>query len=182
MRIFSVFICLLIVPAASFGQSLLRLKSGEIEFVSEAPLELISASTSRFQAVIDTTKGNFAISIPIKGFEGFNSSLQQEHFYENYMEIDRFANAQFSGKILEPISYSETSFNITLKGELEVHGIKKTRVVSASCRWLDQDTLLIESKFEILLAEHNIDIPRVVYQKIAEVISVTVTAELSSGI
>lgn len=163
------------------GQNLLKLSSGSIEFVSEAPLELIRASTSGFKAVIDTSKGSFAISIPIKSFLGFNSALQQEHFYENYMETDQFSNASFTGKILEPLTYSNMPFEITMKGQLEIHGIKKSRVVGATLEWIDRNTVQITSSFQVPLVDHDIDIPRVVYQKIAEVIQVNVNAKLSSA-
>lgn len=179
MRSSLLIILLVCFQSLAEGQSLLKLSSGTIEFVSEAPLELIRASTSSFKAVIDTSKGEFAISIPIKSFVGFNSSLQQEHFYENYMETDQYTNASFTGKILEPLTYSDAPFDLTMKGQLEIHGIKKSRVVNATAKWTNSKTLQISSSFQIPLADHDIDIPRVVYQKIAEVINVSVNAKLS---
>lgn len=160
------------------AQNTFELNSGKIDFKSEAPLELITASSTTFQAIVDTAKGEFALLIPLQNFFGFNSPLQREHFFENYMEVESFANATFSGKILEPIRYSETPFTITLKGQLNIHGVKKQRIIDATCSWLDASTMLIEGAFQVPLADHNIEIPRVVFQKIAEVIDVKVTATL----
>lgn len=160
------------------AQNTLELSTGKIDFKSEAPLELITASTPNFRAIVDTAKGEFAIIIPIQNFVGFNSPLQREHFFENYMEVESFTNATYSGKILEPIRYSTTPFTITLKGPLNIHGVKKQRIIEATCTWLDKSTLQIDGNFQVPLSDHNIEIPRVVFQKIAEVIDVNVTATL----
>ncbi len=171
-------ITLLSAQVICAAQSQFHLASGRIDFKSEAPLELIAAGTSTFRAVVDVTKGEFAIIIPIRNFIGFNSPLQQEHFYENYMEIESFSDATFSGKILEPVQYSENPYTITLKGQLSIHGVKKQRIIEATCTWPDRATIMIVGAFQVPLADHNIEIPRVVFQKIAEVIDVNVTATL----
>jgi len=75
------------------AQNTFEINSGKIDFKSEAPLELITASSTTFQAIVDTAKREFALLIPLKNFFGFNSPLQREHFFENYMEVESFASA-----------------------------------------------------------------------------------------
>ncbi len=166
-------------PWLASAQSLLELDKGEISFVSDAPLELISASTTDFKMLVDTGASEFAIRIPISGFTGFNSALQQEHFYENYMETDKYATASFTGKILSPLTYQPDTFAITVKGDLKIHGQTAMRVMEVNCLWADREHLEIKSEFIVPLADHGIEIPRIVYQKIAEEISVRMSGTLT---
>lgn len=178
--IFKLLLCLLCfcTTGTTMAQQRLGLQEGNIAFRSEAPLELITATTSQFRALMDPATGQFAISIPITGFTGFNSALQQEHFYENYMETGKFAQATFAGKMLNFQAYPADEFTILLKGSLRIHGVEKQRVVEADCAWIDSETLRVKGEFEVPLTDHHIEIPRVVYQKIAEVIRVKVEATM----
>lgn len=155
-----------------FGQSLFKSTSGRIHFISDAPLELIEAETESFRMLVDTSKMEFAITIPIRSFIGFNSPLQQQHFYENYMETDRFESATYSGKIIGNISLSADTLELTAKGKLKIHGQEKLRIIPVQAIWINDETLEIAGNFTIALQDHDIDIPRVVYQKIAENIRV----------
>ncbi|NEN22994.1 YceI family protein [Cryomorpha ignava] len=161
------------------SQNLLELENGSINFVSEAPLELIKAENESFQFLIDTAKGEFALSIPISKFNGFNSALQQEHFFENYMEIDKYQTATFTGRILDDLNYRTGAFDIIVRGQLNIHGIKKERIIEANCEWITPQKLRVISTFTVPLADHNIEIPRIVFQKIAEIIKVDIQADLA---
>lgn len=172
------FFLLGIFPGLTRAQPLLSLATGEISFVSDAPLELIKASTTDFKILVDTSESEFAIRIPIAGFVGFNSPLQQEHFYENYMETDKYSSAVFSGKILDPLTFRPDTFRVTVKGNLNIHGKSAMRIMEVNCFWETPERLSIESAFKVPLADHGIEIPRIVYQKIAEEIAVQISAKL----
>jgi hypothetical protein len=122
--------------------------------------------------LVDTAKMEFAVTIPIRSFVGFNSPLQQQHFYENYMETDQYESATYAGKILGNISYSPDTLQLTAKGKLRIHGVEKLRIIPVRGIWKDENSFELVSEFIIPLKDHNIDIPRVVYQKIAEEIRV----------
>ncbi|HSG67217.1 MAG TPA: hypothetical protein VK994_00825, partial [Bacteroidales bacterium] len=77
--------------------------NGTILFKSDAPLELISAKSDELKGALKLSDGTFAFTIDNRSFKGFNSPLQQEHFYENYIEADKFPSSTFVGKIIEPI-------------------------------------------------------------------------------
>ena len=153
--------------------------SGRVHFVSEAPLELIEAETYNFKLIVDTADAAFAATIAVGSFEGFNSPLQQEHFYENYMETEAYPKATFVGKILSPFEIGPEPFKLQVKGKLNIHGVEKNRIIEVECRWLENGNLAAEAQFIVPLEDHDIEIPRIVYRKIAEEIQVTVSAELS---
>jgi len=150
-----------------------------VSFVSDAPLELIKASSSQLRGILDPSRRTFAFVIPSKSFEGFNSPLQQVHFSENYMEAARFPEASFKGKIIEQVNFdSEGEFQVRAKGALLIHGVEQERIIKVKIRNV-KGVLYVNSTFSILLQEHNITIPKVVNQKIAEEIFITVTMEMT---
>lgn len=164
-------------PTFLLGQSLLfKLSEGRIHFVSDAPLEFIEAESNALKGVIDASKSQFAFSIAMRSFLGFNSPLQQEHFNENYLESDLFPNATFAGEIIEKVDFENNgTYEIRAKGKLNIHGKARERIIKSKIV-VEDNTLTVTSRFTVLLEEHNIIIPRIVYQKIAEEIQVEVTA------
>ena len=149
---------------------------GFVKFVSDAPLEFITAESESLKGLVDPEKRTFAFRLDVNTLKGFNSPLQQEHFYENYMETDQFPTAQFSGKIIEELNMnSEAWQTIRAKGTIEIHGISQERIIKCMIR-IEGDKMEVKSNFTVLLAEHNITIPKLVYQKIAEEIKVVINA------
>jgi len=167
----------LFVCAQEGRADLLSTTKGEVYFVSDAPLELIKASTSEIRGLIDPAKRTFAFIIPNSSFKGFNSPLQQEHFYENYIEAEKYPSSTFEGKIIEDVDFSTAGKHlIRAKGILIIHGIKQERVIKVDLEISDGKVIAL-SNFEIVLADHDITIPKMVYQKIAESIHVSVALE-----
>lgn len=155
-----------------------RCDNGSVHFRSDAPLELIEARSGRLRGVIDPAKQSFAWSVDIKSFEGFNSPLQREHFNENYMESRKFPKATFQGKIIEKIDFQKNGvYTVRAKGKLTIHGVEQERIIKSRLEVRDQK-VFVKSAFTVPLADHDIAIPRVVHQKIAEEIAVTVDALL----
>lgn len=166
------------LTSSASGQQLLHVVEGEIAFVSDAPLEIIRAESDQLRGLIDREKRTFAFTLPISTFEGFNSPLQRVHFNENYLESKIYPNATFAGKIIEDVDLTASgTYDVRVKGKLNIHGVERERIMRVQIV-SDGEALHINGTFEVVLEEHNIRIPRIVYQKIAEVINVDVSAEL----
>ncbi|HYC84020.1 MAG TPA: YceI family protein [Chryseosolibacter sp.] len=162
----------------AYAQTRYTLKTGEISFTSNAELELIKASSAQVQGLIDPQTNQFAFSIDVQTFRGFNSELQREHFNEKYMESERFPKARFSGKIIEQIDFTANdTYEVRAKGELEIHGEKQTRIIKGRITTRD-GVVKVDAKFLVPLADHNITIPSIVSQKIATEIEVVFTASM----
>ncbi|MEQ9439189.1 MAG: YceI family protein [Cyclobacteriaceae bacterium] len=149
-----------------------RLASCEVSFYSEAPLENIEAVTVDAQSAFDSSSGEVAFLIPIRGFQ-FEKALMQEHFNENYLESEKYPNATFEGELegFQPdISEEQT---VTAKGKLTIHGVTREvevpgTIQPANGNWEMQAT------FPISVADYKIKIPKVVFYNIAETVDVTV--------
>lgn len=159
------------------GQSY-ETREGTISFVSDAPLENVSASSDKMRGLITAADGRFIFSVELTSFTGFNSALQREHFNENYLESPVYPKAQFSGRIIEPLDFSKSqSVEVRAKGILDIHGVKKERIIPVTLK-ITNDKVVVVSRFTIRNADHAIAIPKIVNRKVAELVSVEVQASL----
>ena len=167
--------------AANFGPAgpnTYRCTNGTIKFRSEAPLELIEARSTQMLGVLNPADQTFAWAVDVLSFSGFNSTLQREHFNENYLESSLYPKATFSGKIIEKIDFDKDgSYTVRAKGKLNVHGVEQERIIKGQLD-LNGRKLHISASFSVPLTDHNITVPKIVYQKIAQEILVTVDADL----
>jgi hypothetical protein len=169
---------ILLSPGLS-AQSKFAADRGQIDFASRAELELIRAHSNNVRGIVDFSTNQFAFSVDIKTFQGFNSPLQREHFMDSYMEIEKFPRADFSGKIIEPVDYqTDGIYEVRAKGDLSIHGQKQIRIIKARIT-IKNGVVNIDSNFTVPLADHNISIPKIVSQKIATEIEVNFKTSLS---
>ncbi len=153
------------------------IKKSQLSFHSNAKLELIKASSTQLKGIIDADKRVFAFSVDMKSFDGFNSPLQKEHFHENYMESDKYPTASFTGHIIEEDDFTKDgTYNIRAKGKFMVHGVEQERIIQGDLT-VKNGVIKLACYFTVLLAEHDIKIPRIVHEKLASEINVTVNAE-----
>ena len=160
------------------GQVYYATDNGEIKFLSDAPLEVIRATSKNLKGIIDKEKNTFAFSIAISSFEGFNSPLQREHFNENYLESNSFPEATFTGKIIEKNALNQRGeITIRAKGKLTIHGVTEERIIK--CKLIiTEDSIEVLSFFTIFLEDHKIIIPKIVFQKISHEIQVHLDTKL----
>jgi len=97
------------------------------------------------------------------------------------MESGSYPEAKFSGKIIEDLNILEDgNYTIRAKGQLEIHGVSRERIIKSTLR-IKQGRLYLQSDFSVLLEDHNITIPKIVNQKIAEEIKIRINAELAQS-
>ena len=169
------FLCCSVVARA---QSIYQTVNGKISFSSEAPLELIRASSNELAGVLDNEKKTFSFKINIRSFQGFNSPLQREHFNENYMESDKYPQGSFNGKIIEDVDLTKDGeYEVRAKGTLNIHGVAQERIIKTNVS-VKNNKITITGKFSVLLSDHNIPIPIIVYKKLANEIKVEINTTL----
>jgi hypothetical protein len=177
----SILLFILAMAASGFKKQpsqIYQTASGKISFRSDAPLEIIRASSSELNGLIDITKNNFSFKIYVHSFKGFNSPLQKEHFNENYMESDKYPEASFKGKIIEDVDLSvDGTYQVRTKGILIIHNVPQERIIQSDVS-VKKNIITVHSAFTVLLSDHNIPIPMVVNQKLANEIKVEVNATL----
>ncbi len=122
--------------------------------------------------VLDIESGSVSFRIPILGFN-FPNGLMQEHFNENYMESDIYPNASFKGKInrWNELKLSDKPQEVLLNGTMTIHGVSKV-VSEKGIISMKNNVVIGSSDFLITVADYNIQIPKLVRDKIAKTVSV----------
>lgn len=166
---------LLILSLCMLGLSanaqLFATQTGEISFFSKTPMEDIQALNKQVGSIINSANNEVAVQMRVTNFI-FPNKLMQEHFNENYLETDKFPSATFKGKIKETVDLKVAgTYAVTASGTATIHGVSrpvefKGTIVS------NGKTLNLNCQFDIKLDEYKIDIPKIVFAKIAEVIKV----------
>ena len=162
------------VPSAH-AQGRYLTKTGLISFFSATPIEDIEARNQQVAAVLDFGTGQLAFSLLIKGFV-FKRTLMQEHFNENYLESDKYPKATFTGHFLEFEAgqlATAGAHPAQVEGDLTLHGVTRHIRVPATVE-LRGGQLLAQATFPVASADYNIEIPLLVRNSIAKIISVHV--------
>ncbi|MFN0188967.1 MAG: YceI family protein [Bacteroidia bacterium] len=152
--------------------------NGAIEFISKAELETIKASSKEVKGLIDPVSHSVAFRVANNSFLGFNSQLQLDHFNENYMETDLYSNCTFKGKIIDEVNFNKDGiYPVRAKGVLNIKGVNQERIIRGVI-YIKGDELFLTAEFLVSLNDHDIRIPRIVQQKIAPEIEVSLTAKM----
>ena len=150
-------------------------KTCQVDFFSEAPVENIEAVNKSAQPILNTATGDIQVRIPIISFK-FQKPLMEEHFNENYMETEKYPNATFKGKINEPVDWSKPGeYKVTATGKLNIHGVEKERTIPGTITIRDGQ-ILLNSVFNVHVADHGIKVPSLYVKNIAEDVKVTLNA------
>lgn len=158
---------------SAFAQDVYMGTSTNVKFFSESPMENIEAENKKVKTVFKTSTKDLAIVIPILNFK-FEKPLMEEHFNENYMESEKFPTATFKGKVddKEVNLKEDGKYPASATGKLKIHGVEQERTINGTIT-VKGSQLIFDSKFQIKLVDHDIEIPSVVVKNIAEIIDVT---------
>lgn len=146
-------------------------KKGIITFHSSTPIEDIDAKSEAAVSILNTAYDSVMVRVSNESFI-FPNKLMQEHFNENYMESTKYTHSVFRGKMSEKIDLTKDGeYKLKAVGNLDIHGVKKPRTLEGIIKVNNGEVHLI-SDFKVKLVDHNIEVPKVVMNKIAEEIEV----------
>ncbi|SMO43787.1 YceI family protein [Solitalea koreensis] len=152
--------------------------SSKVSFFSKTSVEDISAVNTTASILLNATTDSLYVRIKNTSFT-FERALMQEHFNENYMESSKYPISSFRGKLNEKIDFSKDgTYTVNVTGKLNLHGVEQLRTFNGTME-VKNGKITLSSSFKIKPQDHNIEIPKLVFTKIAELIDVNVSGALS---
>jgi polyisoprenoid-binding protein YceI len=151
----------------------LSTKTGQINFDAGTGVEEIKAVNKSVTTVIDPATGKIEFSLLVKGFE-FKNALMQDHFNENYMESEKYPKSTFKGTItnIDKVNFTQNgTYPVSVKGTLEMHGVKKEILANGKFNVSGSD-IIATSDFTILLEDFEIQVPKLVGDKLASKVKI----------
>lgn len=164
--------------SAAFAQDKYFTKNGHIHFFSGTPMENIEANNNAATSVIDSKTGKMEFAVLMKAFK-FEKALMEEHFNENYVESGKYPKATFAGTItnLNVVDFTKNgTYKVNVKGNLTMHGVTK-EVEAPGTITVDNGKVRANSVFSVSPEDYKIEIPKLVREKIAKQIKVTVNMD-----
>lgn len=175
MKTLFLFLCAAILNLPVKAQQIFLSKNAAISFFSSTPAEDIEGKSTAANSALDIKSHNILFKVSNTSFQ-FKKKLMQEHFNENYMESDKYPVSTFKGKINEDVDLSKDgSYSVTIDGTLDLHGITKAYVTKATLL-VNKGIITAKTVFKIKIADHKIEVPSIVFTKIAEAVEVRISA------
>lgn len=151
--------------------------NAKISIYAYGSLEPIRGENQNIGGTIDLDSNTFQFTIQTREFS-FKSKLMERHVHEEYLETAKFPEASFSGKIMQPLMiHTDGVYEVSAIGDLEVHGVKKSRTIDAQITKKDGE-LTLSSTFTIIFTDHQIKIPTLFFTDYATEVEVSLSSRL----
>lgn len=132
-------------------------KTGHISFFSHTVAEDITAHNYKVTSAITLSTGAIVFSVPMQSFE-FEKAMMQKHFNSpKFLDTKTFPKAKFKGSIDgdKPDLTKNGKYNVTISGELTIHGVTK-KVTEKGIIEVTDAAIKASAKFKVVLADYEI--------------------------
>lgn len=154
-----------------------------VRFISRASIEDFDGVTDRIDGYVLLDGPTLTAETAGEGTEIYlevdlasldtGIGLRNRHMRDNYLEVDRFPFATYEGRIERAVPGGGGAFQVTARGTLGIHGVSRER--DLECRVVPRGAgYLAHCAFETLLSDHDIEIPKVMFLKLANEIRLEV--------
>ncbi|WP_340200066.1 YceI family protein [Ascidiimonas sp. W6] len=154
-------------------------KKGKITFeASEKTFEPVKATNESVTVLFNAETNEVASLALMKSFR-FKNSLMEEHFNENYIESESYPKATFKGRLLgfNILDVSENSTSTTIDGKIQIRGKEKEIRTTLAIK-KSGNSIIMQGAFKVAPADFDIEIPKIVRNKIAKDIIVSLDFKL----
>ncbi|GAB4318927.1 MAG: hypothetical protein Kow0074_08400 [Candidatus Zixiibacteriota bacterium] len=159
----------------------------EVRFVSDAPIESFNGVTERIDgyAVIPTEhladgsdfdESRFYFEVDLGSIDT-GIGLRNRHMRENYLHTEDFPYAMYAGAIDSVRAITDSTFLVYTSGDLTIHGVTQSHA-TADTVTVRENGYHVVSHFPVALPDHNIEIPKLMFLKINEVVELHLSFNL----
>jgi len=147
-----------------------------VVFVSSTTLDEFEGVTSRIDGFVLLDGGGVRASSDLGGSRLYfevdlasldtGISLRNRHMRENYLETDEHPYATFDAAVDRIEASDGGRFRVTATGDFSAHGVARRRTLTCEVA-PEGGSYRVECVFPVLLQDHGISIPRLMFMKLA---------------
>lgn len=161
------------------AQMKLETRTAKVSFRSQTPIEEFYSENNQVASIlkVDSKKKVLAFNVIMRSFK-FEKALMEEHFNEKYVHSEKYPTAKFIGELATDIDLTNPGVykNINISGTMVLHGVSRQVTVPADFEVNKNNEIKGHATFRIRPEDYNIEIPKLVSEKISKEIMVTVDA------
>ena len=156
-----------------------KTKDNMVLFVSQAPVESFDGSTNSIDGYVLWKGDNplnqceFYFEVDLSTFDT-GIGMRNQHMRDNYLETDKFRYAIFTGTLTSIDTLDiENTYDVVVDGMLNLHGVEQPYTMDGRVS-LDADTMNVQCGFEVMLEQHKIKVPKIMFVKISPIIQLDI--------
>ena len=166
------------VPALAAQEFQVNLEAERlVRFISKAPIDDFDGVTDRIDGyvlldapgLVDATGGDgtaFYFEVELASLDT-GIGLRNRHMRRDYLEVDEHPYATFEGSVATVRPVGDGMFEMVTEGTFGVHGV--SRPLEVPCRAAPEgEGFRVTCAFQVLLSDFDIDIPHVMFLKLAD--------------
>ena len=163
-------------------------RENRVRFVSDAPLEDFEGITHRMDGFLflageglegetDLEASEFYFEVDLASLDT-GMGLRNRHMRENYLETDDFPFASFRGRVAALQPEAPGRYRALTRGVFTIHGVAREREIQGTAE-SQAEILRVRCAFQVILSDHDIPIPKLMFMKIDEVMELDLDFYLS---
>ncbi|NJO03809.1 MAG: YceI family protein [Bacteroidia bacterium] len=140
------------------GSEVYSTRDGKVALHFDLTIGQMEAHTQDVQSTLDVGTEAVIFTIQVKSFL-FNNPILEKQFKNVYMEVDKFPETHFRGKIQGKIDFTtQAPQSTTVIGTLMMHGQSQPKEIPATFT-LEGEQVRVVSQFPIRASEYGVTIP-----------------------
>lgn len=153
---------------------------GYVEFVSSAPLLEFTGKSNHLTGMIDFDENLVDFYVDLTTLDtGIN--LRNNHMRDSYLETDDFPFAEFTGSLVTPYDFEKGGKQeVMVAGTFKIHGVEQEVEIDGSLENTDKG-MNLQASWTVLLEDHDIRRPRVVFYELAQEQEVSISITLKEN-
>ena len=155
-------------------------KNGKVSLFFDLTVGQMTANTNQAQSTLDISRDAVLFNMKVSSFKFSNPILEQQ-FKQVYMEVDKYPETTFIGKIKQKIDFkSKAPQKVMVEGTLGMHGVTQPRTIPATMTF-EADKIRVVSEFMVKASDHKIEIPPVFFSNGKDEIKVSLDVTYSKS-
>lgn len=153
-------------------------ENGNVNFLSKAPLNEFNGVSDNLNGLIDLSQNLLDFYVDLNTLET-GIGLRDKHMRDNYLETEKFPFAEFTGKMNPiPTLNSGEKSQVSAIGKFKIHGVERQIEVIGTLSKNSRGEIELNARFDLLLSDYSIPVPKLVFYELAEKQEVTIKATL----
>jgi hypothetical protein len=156
--------------------------------MSDAPLEDFEGVTDRIDGFLflsgeglggetELATSEFYFEVDLASLDT-GLGLRNRHMRNRYLETDEFPFASFTGRVVLLDADGPGRYRAVTRGTLAIHGVEREREIECAAT-SHEVRLRLRCAFQVILSDHDIPIPKLMFMKIDEVMELDLDFFLS---